>query len=84
MKLEDLIRMGREAGMAISENQHGNTQFRCFSTEIERFSALVAAHERKECEIVCCRKAAFVGDPIDKERIFQCAEAIRARANHER
>ena len=36
--------------------------------------------EREACAKVCFREAAFVPDPIDRERIYQCAAIIRARS----
>lgn len=35
--------------------------------------------ERELCAKVCFREAAFIPDPIDRERIYRCASAIRAR-----
>ena len=37
--------------------------------------------EREACAAVCYRNAAFVVDPIDRERIHQCAADIRAGGN---
>lgn len=73
MNKEDIIRMAREAGMNVVDDQYSLLPF------LERFAALVAAAEREACSAVCYRHAAFVVDPIDKERIHQCAAAIRAR-----
>jgi hypothetical protein len=47
MTRDDIIRMAREAGIELTVNLHGNTQFRCFSRELERFAALIAAAERE-------------------------------------
>ena len=69
MTREDIIRMAREAGFELTKNQHGNIQFRCFSRELERFAALVAAAEREACAVI-----AFNADTY-----IQAAAAIRAR-----
>ena len=47
---------------------------------LDRIHKFVLA-EREACAEVCYRHAALIGDPIDQERIFQCAAAIRARRN---
>lgn len=57
--------------------------------EIQEWQAeIIAEHtqkmvedERKACAKVCYREAAFVPDPIDRERIYLCADKIRARGN---
>ena len=46
---------------------------------LERLVAAAVAAEREACAKVCFREAAFVPDPIDRERIYQCAAIIRAR-----
>ena len=61
------------AVMAMKSDKSANELF------VERFAELVRADERRACAEVCYRNAAFIGDPIDQERIFQCAAAIRAR-----
>lgn len=47
---------------------------------IESLVAQAEAAEREACAKVCFREAAFVPDPIDRERIYQCAAIIRARS----
>lgn len=50
---------------------------------LERFAALVAAHEREQCALVCdgLKKQIVHGSQMDGELagISDCAEAIRAR-----
>ena len=76
---DDIIRMAREAGLMAWNGD-------CVLTDgqLERFFLLAAAAgaaaEREACAQVCFREAAFVPDPIDRERIYQCAAAIRARS----
>ena len=71
MDREQIIRMAREAGFADS-----NGVVHAFY-QLERFAALVAAHEREECAKVC--------EDIDTEYEGEdvlatwCAAAIRAR-----
>ena len=67
MNKEDIIRMAREAGFREYLIQDS------LSVELERFAALVAAHEREEC----------VRAAIDYHEIgwaVSCASAIRARS----
>ena len=47
MKRDENIRMAREAGVFSGANE------KVFSESLERFAALVAAHEREECAKVC-------------------------------
>jgi len=66
MTQDDIIRMAREAEL----NAHGLVIDR-----LERFAALVAAHEREECAKVCDE----VGDRDTDTHAYDCAAAIRAR-----
>ena len=48
MKKEDIIKMAKEAGLLRASN--GWTEpHRCGVSELERFAAIVAAHEREAC-----------------------------------
>ena len=97
MNRDDVIRMARAAGMSVlMPDEHVDgiggiyiaPDDSCLQ-EIERFAALVAAHEREECARVCDEaedqawaqwKAAY--KPIDQGRSIgaeECAFAIRAR-----
>ena len=77
MDREDIIRMAREAGF----DPHDMTDdFTCNLIDIERFAALVAAHEREACAKVC----EILGAEDDSfyaefSRAKDCAAAIRAR-----
>ena len=89
MNRDDIIRMAREAGglncdCCLPEPEpHEMQEF------IERFAALVAAHERKECVKVCLEQieaytsSQYTTDPLGgyRERFGAagCAAAIRAR-----
>ena len=67
MDRETVIALAREAGILPEANP-------VMPQLLERFAALVAAHEREECAKVC--------DEIDRRWINQadkCAAAIRSR-----
>jgi hypothetical protein len=74
MTKEDIIRMAREAGGA-DITSHGWTSWvGTQSTDfLERFAALVAAHEREECAKFCDEQYVFYGF----DHVF--AAGIRAR-----
>ena len=55
MKQDEIIRMAREAGFVFPETQEDS--FTCWWEELERFAALVAAHEREACAKVCDDKS---------------------------
>jgi hypothetical protein len=83
MTREDIIRMAREAGLAVNfdiravivEGVHINK-------ELERFAALVAAQEREACAGVCDERAAKASMGSDEQcEAEDCAAAIRARGN---
>ena len=79
--MKDVLKLAREAGFDCAPDGHIYTDSinGVCDEELERFATLVAAAERGACAEVCYRIAALIGDPIDQERIFQCATAIRAR-----
>ena len=69
MNQDDIIRMAREAGGLIWE-----VDWLFDAENLQRFAALIAAHEREACAKVC----------EDRERanlygVKECATAIRAR-----
>ena len=73
MDREEIIRMAREAGF---DPHDMSDDFTCNLIDIERFAALVAAHEREACAKVC--------DGMDHNGVMiaaDCAAAIRARGN---
>jgi hypothetical protein len=71
MNREEIIRMAREAGFEVYGTDVWITDG-WWLEELERFAALVAAHEREACASICFQE----GPSIDGELI---AEAIRAR-----
>ena len=71
MDREDIIKLAREAGLVRTGDKWVEPA-RWGVTEIVRFAALVAAHEREACASICFQE----GPSIDGELI---AEAIRAR-----
>jgi len=82
MTKDEIIRMAREAGMAVTAPSWGYTDtyhFAGYEDKLERFAALVAAAEREACAKVC--------DDIDVEYEGEdvlatwCSAAIRAKGN---
>ena len=77
MNKDDIIRMAREAGLGASLT-HGVSEpvvwieFTDWHDEVERFAALVAAHEREACALLCETEFCF-------DSAKSCAAAIRAR-----
>ena len=69
MDREDIIRMAREAGIGPVYGYES----------IERFAALVAAHEREACAKVCDVLAVHPEYASDITKV--AAQAIRARGN---
>jgi hypothetical protein len=72
MTREDIIRMALEAGAKPSHNPDKWDIWNIRDTDLERFAALVAAHERE----ACAAKAEQVGQHKNHIGI---AAAIRAR-----
>jgi hypothetical protein len=69
MTQEDIIRMAREAGLAIAYSERDEEGWR----ELASFAALVAAAERAACADICDQHASIEGIAQ------QCAAEIRAR-----
>jgi hypothetical protein len=68
----NIIELGNKAGLPACHTTHPKA--------LERFAALVAAHEREECALLCINIAnkpsnVILGVAID------CASAIRERSN---
>jgi hypothetical protein len=76
MNREDIIRMAREVGIEFDPRwgtcYTGNVQ-------LERFAALVAAHEREACAKVCDVLAVHPEYASDITKV--AAQAIRSRGN---
>ena len=75
MDREEIIRMAREAGFEVYGTDVWITDG-WWLEELERFAALVAAHEREECAKVC--------EDMDHNGVMiaaDCAAAIRERGN---
>jgi len=74
MTRDDIIRMAREAKLACVLT-HGGGEPRMYvegadwHDEIDRFAALVAAHEREACAKLCEQKSAIRGGEIFAARI---------------
>ena len=72
MAQEDIVKMAREAGIA----KYG-LGWTCWEGQLERFAALVAAHEREACAQVCDVLAVHPEYASDITKV--AAQAIRAR-----
>jgi hypothetical protein len=71
MTRDDIIRMALEAGANLSSNPDKWDILEIRDTDLERFAALVAAHEREECAKVC--------EEPGWNAANWCAKHIRAR-----
>lgn len=85
MTRDEVIRMAREARLSNESGAFGYP----YLPELERFAALVAAHEREACAAICDnaekRKwTTFVeGGVCTGISAADCARAIRARGDDE-
>jgi hypothetical protein len=79
MNREQIIQMAREAGFDYSGTEFTWESVIC-TEELERFSKLVAEHEREECARICedLDTVNFKSKSWD-EGTLDCANAIRAR-----
>ena len=89
MDREDIIRMAREAGFEVYETDVWITDG-WWTEELERFAALVAAHERESCARLCdqmfhdwCNQEFEDEDEAyrNKPDAEDCKKAIQARGN---
>ena len=83
MDRDTVIALAREAGLEIlsldGEDEVGCGDGYHIQTDlIERFAALVAAHEREECAKVCEDYDTGQDLPFD-HAVIECAAAIRSR-----
>ena len=79
MTREQIEQWAGEAGGGFDdtfESASRNEMWLFTPAELERFAALVAAHEREQCALVCEAKDL---DPYVIETPTGCAAAIRAR-----
>ena len=73
----EIIRMAREAGLNIPDRRND-----LWVPQLERFAALVAAHEREACAKVCeANKLIDMPTAFEIAAVRKCAAAIRARGN---
>lgn len=82
MTPDDIIRMAQEAGFQFP-NDYDLTEP---TSRLERFAALVAAHEREECaklagQTLCASMTGYFVDPVGVWGTA-CESAIRARGNN--
>jgi hypothetical protein len=69
----DIIRMAVEAGARDCANPDKWDIWEIRDTDLERFAALIAAHEREECAKVCDDW------PNGRDDVYSIGVAIRAR-----
>ena len=77
MTREEIIEMARQAGFVDYELDDGTTD--AFDKRYEAFAVLVASAEREACAKVCDGYS----DGRHANMADLCAEAIRARGNHD-
>ena len=77
MTREEIIDMARQAGFVDYELDDGTTH--AFDKRYEAFAVLVASAEREACAKVCDGYS----DGRHANMADLCAEAIRARGNHD-
>ena len=75
MTREEVIRLAKEAKLSNEIGAFGYP----YLPELERFAALVAAHEREECAKVCDETTASWTQHTYNSACNDCAAAIRAR-----
>lgn len=78
---EDIIRMARQAGWEMDDSFVLEPQVIWYISQgqLERFTKLVAAHEREACAKLCDASTSIVNDYT--VACNECAWAIRARGN---
>ena len=78
MTREDIIRMATKTGWQMPVEWDDTDGF---SRRLERFAALVAAHEREACAEVCDEviRDLYIVDGDASEEVLRCAKTIRAR-----
>ena len=82
MNREDIIRMAREAGCKPFRSPEYWDDVQVFATPdvLERFAALVAAHERRACVKVCEKLLTIISSGDEHmDGVTDCIVAIRAR-----
>ena len=79
MTQEEIIRMALEAGGYLAELPNGDAWLFDDNQQLERFAALVAAHEREACAKVCEELRSGYTTLQADIAATQCAAAIRAR-----
>ena len=77
MTQDEIIRMAREAGLLAPEEHDGGWYYG--HDNLERFAALVAAHEREACAKVCADNASESINGVEQSAMRKCAADIRAR-----
>ena len=76
MTQDEIIRMAREAGLALTDHGHPEG-YAMFCERLERFAALVAAHAAADEREACAKEADYYAKNSTTAR--NIAAAIRAR-----
>ena len=80
MTREDIIRMAREACDQAPREDWNSTAWVFGDETLERFAALVAAHERRACVKVCEKLLTIISSGDEHmDGVTDCIVAIRAR-----
>ena len=81
MNRDDIIRMAREVGAGEPQSLYGRTDYIVMTAhDLERFAALVAAHERDACALICENIEDYDETIDDIYYSNHYANAIRARS----
>lgn len=64
MDREDIIRMAKEAGFHVEDDDYGNPMLVTDSGDLTKFAQLVAAHEREECAQIADDMILYAGQDI--------------------
>ena len=75
LNTDDIIRMAREVGIAVTSEKDWRLPF------LERFAEFAAEVEREHCARVCEAQYPYSVMHTDQRAATNCAAAIRARGN---
>jgi AmiR/NasT family two-component response regulator len=78
MNRDDIIAAASKAGFETKRDMIWVDKWEITPT-LTRFTSLVAAAEREACIECIGRIAAYTVDPIDRARLYEAMDAIRAR-----
>lgn len=79
MSREQITQWAKDAGGVAATYPHRPPLLLMSAEDLERFAALVAAHEREQCAKVCDEQHDRARTSTGAARADACAAAIRAR-----